>query len=96
MLEVDLAVAEMAFARKELSFKGGFIRPNPYNSKMINHPDYEPFWAAAEDLDFSVGFHEAAAEIYDRASQAAGTPASRRPAPEPPASTLDTVISGLM
>jgi uncharacterized protein len=20
--------------------------------------DYEPFWAAAEDLDFSIGFHE--------------------------------------
>jgi predicted TIM-barrel fold metal-dependent hydrolase len=58
MQSVDLAVAEMAFARKELGFKGGFIRPNPYNNKMINHPDYEPFWAAAEDLDFSVGFHE--------------------------------------
>jgi hypothetical protein len=28
---------------------------------MINHPDYEPFWAAAEDLDFSIGFHEGAA-----------------------------------
>jgi predicted TIM-barrel fold metal-dependent hydrolase len=25
---------------------------------MIHHPDYEPFWAAAEDLDFSIGFHE--------------------------------------
>jgi 3-hydroxyisobutyrate dehydrogenase-like beta-hydroxyacid dehydrogenase len=42
------------------------------------------------------GFHEAAAEIYDRASQASGSPAARRPAAEPPASTLDTVISGLM
>jgi len=28
---------------------------------MINHPDYEPFWSAAEDLDFSIGFHEGAA-----------------------------------
>ena len=44
----------------------------------------------------AAGFHEAAADIYDRASQAAGTPTTRRPAPEPPASTLDTVISGLM
>ena len=42
------------------------------------------------------GFHEAAAEIYDRASRASGTPTTRRSAPEPPASTLDTVISGLM
>jgi predicted TIM-barrel fold metal-dependent hydrolase len=58
MQSVDLAIAEMRFAKKELGFKGGFIRPNPYNNKMINHPDYEPFWAAAEDLDFSIGFHE--------------------------------------
>jgi len=61
MQDVGLAIAEMRFARKELGFKGGFLRPNPYNNKMINHPDYEPFWAAAEDLDFSVGFHEGAA-----------------------------------
>jgi predicted TIM-barrel fold metal-dependent hydrolase len=61
MQDVDLAIAEMRFARKKLGFKGGFLRPNPYNNKMINHPDYEPFWAAAEDLDFSVGFHEGAA-----------------------------------
>ena len=61
MQEVELAFAEMRFAKKELGFKGGFIRPNPYNNKMINHPDYEPFWAAAEDLDFSIGFHEGAA-----------------------------------
>src|SRR5207237_848085 len=56
--DVELAIAEMRFAKKELGFRGGFIRPNPYNNKMINHPDYEPFWAAAEDLDFSIGFHE--------------------------------------
>jgi predicted TIM-barrel fold metal-dependent hydrolase len=60
MQSVDLTIAEMRFAKKELGFRGGFIRPNPYNNKMINHPDYEPFWAAAEDLDFSIGFHEGA------------------------------------
>src|SRR6266702_6313301 len=58
MQSVELAIEEMRYARKELGFKGGFIRPNPYNDKMISHPDYEPFWAAAEDLDFSIGFHE--------------------------------------
>jgi len=41
------------------------------------------------------GFHQAAADVYDRASQANGTHATRRPSPEPPASTLDTVISAL-
>jgi len=58
---VELAVAEMRFAKKELGFKGGFIRPNPYSDKvMVNDPMYEPFWAAAEDLDFAIGFHEGA------------------------------------
>jgi 3-hydroxyisobutyrate dehydrogenase-like beta-hydroxyacid dehydrogenase len=40
------------------------------------------------------GFHEAAADIYDRASRAE-TPATRRPATEPP-STLDSIMSALM
>jgi predicted TIM-barrel fold metal-dependent hydrolase len=61
MQSVDLAIEEMRFARRELGFTSGFLRPNPYNNKMINHPDYEPFWAAAEDLDFAIGFHEGAA-----------------------------------
>ena len=60
MQDVGLAIAEMRFAKKELGFRGGFLRPNPYDGKMINHPDFEPFWAAAEDLDFSIGFHEGA------------------------------------
>ncbi len=58
MQSIDLAIAEMRFARQELGFRGGFVRPNPYNNKMIHHSDYETFWAAAEDLDFSIGFHE--------------------------------------
>jgi predicted TIM-barrel fold metal-dependent hydrolase len=54
-----LAIEEMRFARRELGFKGGFLRPNPYHENhMMHHPRYEPFWAAAEDLDFSMGFHE--------------------------------------
>ena len=39
MQDVDLAVAEMRFAKKELGFRCGFMRPNPYHgSKMINDP----------------------------------------------------------
>jgi predicted TIM-barrel fold metal-dependent hydrolase len=61
MQDVDRAVAEMRFARKELGFHAVFIRPNPYHgNKTINHPMYEPFWAAAEELDISVAFHEGA------------------------------------
>jgi len=58
MQSVKHAIAEMEFARKELGMKGVFIRPNPYNDRMIDHKMYEPFWAAAEDLDMAIGFHE--------------------------------------
>src|SRR5215813_7773140 len=59
MQSVDLAIDEMRFAREKLGMRGGFLRPNPYHGmKMINDPMYEPFWKIAEDLDFSIGFHE--------------------------------------
>src|SRR5271156_6818644 len=57
---VELAIDEMKFAKKQLGMRGGFIRPNPYSDKMIHDARYEPFWQAAEDLDFAIGFHEGA------------------------------------
>src|SRR6266446_8169974 len=48
---IDLAIAEMRFARRELGMRGGFLRPNPYNDRMLHDAAYEPFWSAAEDLD---------------------------------------------
>jgi uncharacterized protein len=56
--DTDLAIEEMRFARKELGMPGIFLRPNPYNNKMVHHPDYERFWSAVEDCDVAVGFHE--------------------------------------
>ncbi len=61
MQSIELAIEEMHFARKELGMKGGFLRPNPYNGRMAGHRDYDSFWAAAQDLDFSIGFHEGGA-----------------------------------
>lgn len=61
MQSIDLAIAEMRFARKELGMRGGFLRPNPYNNRMAGHPDYDPFWAEAQELDFCIGFHEGGA-----------------------------------
>jgi len=48
----------------ELGFRAAFIRPNPYNNKMLHHPDYEPFWNAAEELDMAIGIHEGSSLIY--------------------------------
>src|SRR5258705_4141132 len=59
MQSVERAVDEMRFAREKLGMRGGFLRPNPYHGKkMISDPMYEPFWAMAEELDFSIGFLE--------------------------------------
>ena len=57
MQSIDHAIAEMRFARCDLGFHGGFIRPNPYNNRMLHDPAYNPLWSAAEDLDFSIGIH---------------------------------------
>ena len=61
MQSIDYAIQEMRFARKELGMRGGFLRPNPYNDRMAGHPDYDPFWAEAQELDFCIGFHEGGA-----------------------------------
>jgi uncharacterized protein len=61
MQSIDYAIQEMRFARQELGMRGGFLRPNPYNDRMAGHPDYDSFWAEAQDLDFCIGFHEGGA-----------------------------------
>jgi predicted TIM-barrel fold metal-dependent hydrolase len=60
MQSIDLAIEEMRFARKDLGMRGGFLRPNPYNDKMLHHPDYSRFWAEVQELDFAIGLHEGA------------------------------------
>src|SRR2546428_9627957 len=58
MQSIELAIDEMRFARKELGFRGGVLRPNPYNGRMLHHPDYAPFWDEGQELDFSLGLPE--------------------------------------
>ncbi len=60
MQSIDLAIEEMRFARTQLGMRGGFLRPNPYNGRMLHHPDYAPFWREVEELDFAIGLHEGA------------------------------------
>ena len=60
MQSIDLAIEEMRYARKELGMRAAFLRPNPYNNRMLHHKDYEPFWSAVEDLDVAIGLHEGA------------------------------------
>jgi uncharacterized protein len=55
---VELAIVEMRYARKELGMRSGFVRPDPYLNRSLDHVDYEPFWAEAQELDFAIGLHE--------------------------------------
>src|SRR3954452_3634545 len=50
---IDMAIEEMSFARKQLGMTGIFLRPNPYNDKMVHHPEYDRFWSAVEELDMA-------------------------------------------
>jgi len=58
MQSIELAVEEMRYARNTLGMCAGFLRPNPYNNRMLGDAEYDPFWAEAQDLDFSIGIHE--------------------------------------
>jgi len=58
MQSIELAIAEMHYARNALGMQSGFLRPNPYNDRMLGHKDYDVFWAEAQELDFAIGIHE--------------------------------------
>ncbi len=57
MQSVEGAVQEMRYAVNELGFRAGFIRPNPYNDRVLHDPAYDPLWTEAQDLGFSIGIH---------------------------------------
>ena len=63
MQSVEDAVAEIKFAARELGFKAGFIRPNPYLNRPLHHPDNDPVWAAAQEHDFAIALHASSAKV---------------------------------
>jgi uncharacterized protein len=60
MQAVDLAVQELRFAVRELGFRAGFVRPNPYNGRVLHSRDYDPLWAEAQELHVALGIHSGA------------------------------------
>src|SRR6266850_1417832 len=53
-----IAVAETRRCVRELGFRGMFLRPNEVNGRNWHDPYYEPLWAALEELEVPLGFHE--------------------------------------
>lgn len=56
----DVAVAEAVYAVEQLGMRAVFIRPNPVNGRTIDHPDFDPFYAAVERLGVPLATHEGA------------------------------------
>jgi predicted TIM-barrel fold metal-dependent hydrolase len=56
--DVEGAVAETRRAVAELGMKAIFLRPNIYNDKPWHDRYYDPLWAACQELNVPVGFHE--------------------------------------
>jgi predicted TIM-barrel fold metal-dependent hydrolase len=56
--DVKDAVAEARRCVRELGFRGVFLRPNIVNDRNWHDPDYEPLWAALEEMEVPLGFHE--------------------------------------
>jgi predicted TIM-barrel fold metal-dependent hydrolase len=51
-------MAEARRAVRELGFRAMFLRPNEVNERNWHDPYYEPLWAALEELEVPLGFHE--------------------------------------
>ena len=54
----NAAAKVMTHCLEDLGFKAVMIRPAPYiGTKKLNHPDYDPFWDAAQALGCPIGVH---------------------------------------
>jgi uncharacterized protein len=54
-----LAVQELRFAVEKLGLRAGFVRPNPYNNRVLWHPANDIVWETAAALDVAIGVHGA-------------------------------------
>jgi predicted TIM-barrel fold metal-dependent hydrolase len=55
--DVGLAVQEARRAVRELGAVAVIGTPNPVNGRHVHDPEFEPLWAAIEELSVPVGFH---------------------------------------
>lgn len=54
--DIPAAVAELQRIAK-MGMGGAMIWAEPPDDRPYDHPDYEPFWAAAQDLDLPLSLH---------------------------------------
>jgi uncharacterized protein len=66
---VEHAIEELRFARNQLGFKAAFLRPNMYKGRTVHSPEWDPFWAEAQELDCPIGFHGSGTWIAPQAGE---------------------------
>src|SRR5579884_3465994 len=67
LLDTDLAVKELRYAREELGLSGIFWRPNLLKGRTLAHEDYFPIYEASQDLEVPVCVHEGARTVLPQA-----------------------------
>jgi predicted TIM-barrel fold metal-dependent hydrolase len=96
--DVDDGIAELTRTAR-LGFCGAMISEFPLEHRRYDNPEYEPFWAAAEDLDIPLSLHTATRRQGTNAGVAARTvrDASRRATKAflPALSLCDMIFSGV-
>ncbi len=65
MQDVSAAVAELERVMVQLGFKGAMI-DDKINDKLLDEPEYMPFWKAAEQLGAVILFHQGGDTIVDQ------------------------------
>ena len=65
MQDVPAAVAELERVMVQLGFKGAMI-DDKINDKLLDEPEYMPFWKAAEQLGAVILFHQGGDTIVDQ------------------------------
>jgi len=65
MQDVNAAVAELERVMVQLGFKGAMI-DDKINGKMLDEPEYLPFWKSAEQLGALILFHQGGGTIVDQ------------------------------
>ncbi len=71
---VEEAIAELQRCAK-LGFAGAMISAYPKETRSYNMPEYEPLWAAAQDLDMPISLHVATNRGSELASSSTVLPA---------------------
>jgi predicted TIM-barrel fold metal-dependent hydrolase len=93
LADVDNGVREIHRAA-ELGLSGVLISSGPEDERPYSSPEYDPFWAAAEELDLPIGMHVLTGR-HGKGRIKYGTRRKDRPDPTPSVNYVTSVLNEL-